>query len=209
LTGLAWGVLPAVLLPFWLSMTRIRPAKSATFLNLLPNALYLVDHGLLPTVVRPPSFSLLPAAPYNTQFLSFLGSLLDPDYPAPGMSLVNVMLQLVAALGIVRALGLPATSPATPPDWGLALGALLVTLLNPGFVPRIHFAAYGEPALAAMAVLAAWLFVLAQGELAAGNQPKQILVLGLVLAAIVETEQTRAALVGSLAGAALACACVQ
>jgi hypothetical protein len=204
---LALGRMLAISLPLWLVMAPIRPSQSDTFLNLLPNALYLVDHGVLPTAVRPPSFSLLPAAPYNTQFLSFLGSLLDPDYPAPGMSLVNVMLQLVAALGIVRALGLPATSPATPPDWGLAaLGALLVTLLNPGFVPRIHFAAYGEPALAAMAVLAAWLFVLAQGELAAGNQPKQILVLGLVLAAIVDTKQTGIALVASLAGAALACA---
>jgi len=154
---LALGRMLALSLPLWLVMASIRPSQPDTFLNLLPNAFYLVDYGLLPTAARSRSFSLLPAAPYNTQFLSFLGSLLDADYPARGMSLVNVMLQLVAGLAIARALGPLATSSARQPGWGLtALGSLLATLFNPGFVPRIHFAAYGEPALAAMAVVAAW-----------------------------------------------------
>ena len=162
----------AVSLPLWLVMAPIRPSQPDTFLNLLPNALYLVDYGALPTAARPPSFSLLPAAPYNMQFLAFLGSLFNADYPAAGMSLVNVMLQLAAALAIARALGQLEASPERPPTWGLtALGFLLVTLFNPGFVPRIHLTAYGEPALAAMAVLAAWLFVTAQGDLAQGNRP--------------------------------------
>ncbi|HEX4616813.1 MAG TPA: hypothetical protein VH230_12955 [Stellaceae bacterium] len=203
----AWltlGRMLAVSLPLWLVMAPIRPSQPDTFLNLLPNAYYLVDYGLLPTAARPPSYSLLPAAPYNTQFLSFLGSLLDTDYPARGMSLLNVMLQLVAGLAIARALGPPETSSERPPGWGLtALGFLLATLFNPGFVPRIDFAAYGEPALAAMAVLAAWLFVLAQGELARGNRPAQILPLALASAAIVNTKQTGIALVAALAGAAL------
>ena len=201
---LARGKMLAVSLPLWLVMAPIRPSQPDTFLNLLPNAFYLVDYGLLPTAARPPSYSLLPAAPYNTQFLSFLGSLLDADYPAQGMTLVNVMLQLVAGLAIARALGSSETSSGRPLAWGLAaLGFLLVTLFNPGFVPRIHFAAYGEPALAAMAVIAAWLFVLAQGELARRNRPTQLLTLALALAAIANTKQTGIALVAALAGAAL------
>jgi hypothetical protein len=200
----ALGRMLVISLPLWAVMAPIRPSQPDTFLNLLPNAFYLVDYGRLPTVSLPPSFSYLPGAPYNTQFLSFLGSLLQPNYPASGMSLTNVMLQLVAALAMARALGPQPMSPTLPPTWGLtALGLLLATLLNPGFVPRIHFAAYGEPALAAMAVLAAWLFVRAQGELAAGNRPTQLLPLALILAAMVNIKQTGIGLVAALAGSAL------
>jgi hypothetical protein len=200
----ALGRMLAISLPLWLVISPIQPSQPDTFLNLLPNAFYLVDYGLLPTAARPPSHSLVPAAPYNTQFLSFPGALLDPDYPASGMSLVNVMLQLVAALAIARALAPPETSSAKPPGWALAaLGFLLATLLNPGFVPRIHFTAYGEPALAAMALITTRLFVVAQGDLARCNRPGQAVPLALGLAAIANTKQTGIALVASLAGAAL------
>jgi hypothetical protein len=203
-TWTALGRMLAISLPLWLIMASIRPSQPDTFLNLLPNAFYLVDYGRLPSAARPLSFSLLPAAPYDTQFLSFLGALLRPNYPAAGMPLVNVMLQLVAGLAIARALGPRPLSPEAPPSWGaIALGLLLATLLNPGFVPRIDFTAYAEPALAATALLAAWLFVLGQGNPAARRPLPTRLPLALILAAMVDIKQSGIGLVAALAGAAL------
>jgi hypothetical protein len=200
--GADWRGLGRMLLlslPLWLVVAPIRPSQVDTFLNLLPNAWYLVDYGRLPTVVLPPSFSFLPAAPYNTQFFAFLGSLGDRDYPASGMALVNVMLQLTAGLAMARAL-----APAgRDPSWGgIALGLLLVTLLNPGFVPRIDFSAYGETALAVTALLAAGLFVAAQSARAERGQPTQGVALSLILAAMLNTKQSGIGLVAALAAAA-------
>ena len=64
-------------LPLWVVMAPVRPSQVDTFLNLLPNADYLVDYARLPTAALPPSYSFIPAAPYNTQFLAFLGSFVD------------------------------------------------------------------------------------------------------------------------------------
>src|ERR1700690_1478892 len=72
-----WVVLGRVLLltlPLWAVMSPVRSSQVDTFLNLLPNADYLVDYARLPTAALPPSHSFLPAAPYDTQFLAFLGS---------------------------------------------------------------------------------------------------------------------------------------
>ena len=84
-------------------MAPIQPSQPDTWLNLLPNAVYLVDWGRLPTALSPPSHSFLPAAPYNTQFLSYIGGLMWPDYPASGMSLTNVLLLLATGLLFARA----------------------------------------------------------------------------------------------------------
>jgi hypothetical protein len=192
--GIALGRLLIVTLPVWAVMASVHPSQIDTFLNLLPNADYLVDYARLPTAWLPPSYSFIPAAPYDTQFLAFVGSLVWPDYPGSGMSLINVMLRLVAGLAITRVL---ARSTSAPP-WGMtALGVLLVTLFDPGFVPRFHFSAYGETGLAVTALLAACLFVEAQTE------RLHRIELSLILAAMINTKQSGIGLVLSLAGAAL------
>lgn len=203
LPGAEWRTVLRVLilsLPLWLVMAPIRPSQPDTFLNLLPNAAYLVEYGHFPTASSPPSFSYLPAAPYDTQFLAFLGGLIQPAYPAAGMSLVNVMLFLVAGLAIARALAEPSSLSAqwaergTALPWSLtALGLLLAVLLNPGFVPRIDFAGYGEPGLAVTALLAALLLV---------RRPATPLAVGLILAAMINTKQSGIGLAIAVVGAA-------
>ena len=201
--------LGALTAPLWLVMASVQPAEPDTWLNLLPNADYLVEYGRLPTAATPPSHSFLPAAPYNTQLMAYLGGLLDPDYPAGGMSLDNLAL-LVAAGGIIaRALaGAADRSPSwgtAAPSWGtIAAGVLLATLLNPGFVPRIHLAAYGETGLAvtalAVAVLAAEMP--ADMQEAGWVSLDETLALGLVLAAMVNIKQSGFGLVAAVVAAA-------
>jgi len=199
------GRMVLVTLPLWLVMAPIQPSQPDTWLNLLPNAFYLVDWGRLPTAGLPPSYSYLPAAPYNTQFLSYIGGLARPDYPAAGMSLTNVLLLLLIGLLVARALAMPLRTANTIPPWGaIAGGMLLVTLLNPGFVPRFHLSAYGETALAVTAAMAAWLLVSAQSEIAAGREVRGVLpATGLILAAMVNTKQSGIGLVVASAGAAV------
>jgi hypothetical protein len=200
----ALGRMLLLTLPLWLIMAPIRPSQPDTFAYLLPNAMYLVDYGLLPTAASPPSTSFLPASPYNGLFLTFLGSLFDPDFPPSGLSLINVLLLLTAGLGIARALAALSVADEEAPSWRLtALGFLFATLLNPGFVPRIDFAGYAEPALTVTAMFAAWLFVAGQGEVAGGGaRPSQLPALCLVLAAMVNAKQSGIGLVAALAGAA-------
>jgi hypothetical protein len=204
----AWKTLGRVMLvtlPLWLVMAPIQPSQPDTWLNLLPNAFYLVDWGRLPTAALPPSYSYLPAAPYNTQFLSYLGGLMWPNYPAAGMSLINVLLLLTIGLLVSRALAMPLLTASAVPPWGaIAGGVLLATLLNPGFVPRFHLSAYGETALAVTSAMSALLLVRAQGEIAAGQQvPGALAAVGLILAAMVNAKQSGMGLVVASAGAAV------
>jgi hypothetical protein len=198
------GRVVLVTLIFWLVIAPIQPSQPDTWLNLLPNAFYLVDWGRLPTAMLPPSYSYLPAAPYNTQFLSYLGSFASPNYPAAGMSLLNGLLLLTVGLLVARAIAAPSLARDTVLPWGaIAGGMLLVTLLNPGFVPRFHLSAYGETALAAAAAMTAWILVSAQSEIAAGRQLAGALpAIGLILAAMVNTKQSGIGLVAASAGAA-------
>jgi hypothetical protein len=198
------GRVAAVTLVFWLVMAPIQPSQPDTWLNLLPNAFYLVDWGRLPTAASPPSYSYLPAAPYNTQFASYLGSLVSPVYPAAGMSLINAVFLLAVGLLIARTLAMPLLTPDAVLPWGaIAGGMVLATLLNPGFVPRFHLSAYGETALAATAAMSAWLLVSAQSKIVAGRHPEAALLgIGLVLAAMVNAKQSGIGLVAASAGAA-------
>jgi hypothetical protein len=110
------------------------------------------------------------------------------------------MLQLVTGFAIARVLARP--NPA--PSWTLiALGLLLVTLLDLGFVPRFHFSSYGETGLAVTALLAACLFVDAQGERAAGGRAGHVIELALILAAMINVKQSGIGLVLAVAGAAV------
>jgi hypothetical protein len=193
----------AISLPLWLVMAPIRPSQPDTFLNLLPNAVYLVDYGRFPTSLLPPSHSYLPAAPYDTQFLSFLGALVAPGFPASGMSLVNLLLLLAAGLSIARALpGAEAKGEAALP-WGIvALGLLLAMPLNPGFVPRINLSAFGETPLMVTALLSVRLAVAARTALAAGERPTGLLSLSLILAAMINAKQSAIGLVAAVLAAA-------
>jgi hypothetical protein len=203
----AWGSfgrLTLLALPLWLVMAPIQPSQPDTWLNLLPNAVYLVDWGRLPTALSPPSHSFLPAAPYNTQFLSYIGGLVWPDYPAAGMSLTNVLLLLATGLFFARALLMPSPAADAVLPWGaIAGGMVLAILLDPGFVPRFHLSAYGETALAVTAVFTAWLLISAQGEIAGGRRPSGAAAAALILAAMVNTKQSGIGLVAAGAGAAL------
>lgn len=204
----AWRTLGRVMLvslPLWFIMAPIQPSQPDTWLNLLPNAFYLLDWGRLPTSALPSSYSYLAAAPYNTQFLSYIGGLVWPIYPAAGMSLMNLLLLLTTGLLVARALAISRFAADAVLPWGaIAGGILFVMLLNPGFVPRFHLSAYGETALAVTSAMTAWLLIAAQGEIAVGRGLSGALpAVGLILTAMVNTKQSGIGLVAANAGAAV------
>jgi hypothetical protein len=201
----ALGRMVVLAAPIQVITATIQASQPDIFLNLLPNAAYLVDHAAFPTASGAPSYSYLPVAPYNTQFVPFLGSLLGGGVAANGLALFTILLHLVAGLILARIL-----AGGGRPGWALsALGLLLATLLNPGFTPRISFAGYGEAPLQIALMTAGWLAVQAMGELAEGKRwPPMLGILALVLAAMVNAKQQGIGLVlaGIVAAAAVAAA---
>ena len=175
-------------LPIWLVMLPARPSQVDTWLNLLPNAGYLFTYDMLPTAARPPSYSFLPVAPYNTQFTAYIASVLSGGFADSAMALFSLALQCAAALLLARVL---AGRAEKLPWWACAGGLALAVPLNPGFVPRIFLASYGEAPLAVTALFGVWLAVDLIALLAEGDAwPSAAVALGLVLAALVNIKQS-------------------
>ncbi len=182
------GRLLLLTLPMWLVMLPLRPSQIDTWLNLLPNAAYLFDHGWFPTALRPPSYSFLPVAPYNTQFAAYIASVASGGFADGAMALFSIALQCAAALLLARVI---AGWDDPPPWWACAAGLLLTVPLNPGFVPRVDFASYGEAPLAVTTLFAVWLSVELIEELAQDTaRPRSAPSLALVLAALVNIKQS-------------------
>ena len=204
----AWaelGRLIVLALPILAIMATIQPSQSDIFMNLMPNAAYLDDHGAFPTASGPDAHSFLPVAPYNTQFASFLGGLLGGGFQGGALALFTVGLYLMAALLFARVIANPVEGGAVRPGWAAtAFGILLVTLLNPGFVPRVAFAGYGEAPVAITLLFAGWLSCRAMIALAAGERrPRSLVQLALVLVALVNVKQQAIGMLIAFAGAAI------
>src|SRR5712671_4584987 len=167
----AWrGVLRmgVVALPLLAVMVSARPSLPDTFLNLLPNAAYLYDHAGFPADDRSPSHSFLPGAPYNMQLAAFTAALFTPGFPPAAMIGINLILQLAFALFLARLIERGDDAAAILPTWGAtALGLLLATLINPGFVPRYHLSAYSETSVTVALAFAAWFAARALDRFAA------------------------------------------
>jgi hypothetical protein len=166
-------------------MGDIAPSQVDLLAVILPNAGYLYDHAAFPSLAGAPSFSELPVAPYNTEFVSFLGSLFGGGFAANTPSLFTVLLHVVAGLLVARAL-----AGGKPPGWRLtALGLALATVIDPGFIPRVSFSGYGESPLAITLLFAGWLAAEMMIRLAAGERPCGLVPLALVLAAMMNAKQ--------------------
>jgi len=199
LTAADWQALGRVLLlslPLLAVMASARPSQPDTFLNLLPNAAYLYDHGLFPAIGRPAAHSLLPAAPYNLQFVALIAGLVTPQFPFGALIAFNLVLQLAAGLLFARLVA-DSDDRAEPPGWSVvAFGLLLATALNPGFVPRYHLSGYSEPSVTVVLAIA--------GYLALRRDRTSVWLLAAALAALVEIKQDSVALALGIALAAAA-----
>lgn len=203
----AAGRLVTLALPLLALLASARPSQPDTFLNLLPNAAYLWDHGTFPADDRAPSYSLLPGAPYNLQLASFIASLVAARFADNALVAVNLVLQLGFALFLARVIAGTEEMVASP-SWGaMALGLLATTVLNPGFVPRYHFSSYSEASVTVSLAMALWLAARALERMAAGEEARsELRLLAPMLAALVNIKQDSIALAGGLALAMLALA---
>jgi hypothetical protein len=196
----ALGRLLVLALPLMLLIVSVRPSLPDTFLNLLPNAAYLVDHGVLPDNDKVATISIFPALPYNQQLEVYLASLFSGELPAAGLVHFNVFAQLAFAMVLARLIA--SGEPARSPGWQeLAAGLALTTLANPGFMPKVALASMGEPTTEVTLAVAAWLGLDGLGRLAEGRPAgRGFALMAGVLLAFINIRQSNIALFGCLAG---------
>lgn len=210
LTRRDWGALARVIvlaLPLLAVMASSRPSLPDTWLNLLPNAAYLYDHGFFPADARPAAHSFIAGAPYNMQLAAFIASLVTPGFPPAAMIDLNLLIQLAAALLLARLVAAGGREDATLSWSGTALGILLATLLNPGFDPRYHLSAYSEPSVTVTLAFAGWFAARALDRMNGGRRAGfDIWMLALALVALVNIKQESVLLVAGIVIAALALA---
>ncbi len=182
-------------LPIWLIMLAVEPALPDTFTNFLPNAVYVFDHGFFPADDRAPAFAVWPAFPYNQPLATYLATLFLPQFPPGALVHFNILLQVMLGLLFARQLRPRDFDFAATPSWSACAGGLLLVMaLNPGFVPRIDFTSYAEPALTVGVAIVGWLAASILGKLAgeggeAGEARAELVLLSASLVALVGTKQ--------------------
>ncbi|ARJ67441.1 hypothetical protein WV31_18110 [Magnetospirillum sp. ME-1] len=190
------GRLLLLALPLLAVLAPMEPSQLDVFALILPNTAYIFDHGVFPTAIGPRAYSDSPVAPYNTEIVPFLGSLAGGGFAPAAIAQFTVWLHLPAALMLGRAL-----NGGERPGWGMAaFGLLLATAINPGFVPRVSFAGYGEAPLAITLMVVLWLGARRMVE---GRDGRLLVALMLVLAALVNVKQQGIGLFLSIGGAGL------
>jgi hypothetical protein len=200
-----WRIM-VLALPIWAIMIAAPVSLPDTYTNFLPNSVYLWDHGFFPADDRVASVAIWPAFPYNVQFATLLASLALPQYPPNAATLFDIMMLLLAGLLFARLLrptALGVTIDAgfrAAPSWAAcAGGVLLVTALNPGFVPRYHFTPYTEPTLMVGVAFIGWVLARMLGRLAeAWPAGRDLWLLALLLLAFVGIKQLAIILAGGL-----------
>lgn len=193
-----FGRIVVLALPLLVLLADLAPSQIDVFNVMLPNSAYLFDHGHFPAADSAPSWSDVPMAPYNKEFVTLLGALAGGIFASNASAQFTIVLHLVAGLIFAHAL-----AGGKRPGWQVvAAGYGLATLLDPGLLPRVSFAGYGEAPLAITLLLAGWLCVPLLEDLAAGMRwPAAVLPLALTLAAMVNVKQQGIGLVLSVLGA--------
>lgn len=197
-----------------------RPSEVDSFTHWLPNLMHLHRAGGFPTGDSPALLSTYPAFPYHLQMVGYLADLMTPFFAVTSLILLNALLIVVAGLAAARLIAEGAATgrdPAAATDPGrlriswpvAALGLVVVTALNPSFVPNIVLTSYGDYATAVLLVLAAvtgWR--LSGGDHGPAAEWRLVLQLAMILAALIGIKQANLVLVLLLAGALVVAALV-